>query len=128
MAAIGITQLERIDFFKTKRQKIVNRYIQELNTLDDVNFLDLDFNEVLSHIIVLKVKNRDELREYLVKNNIECGVHYKPNHMHTKYVETFSLPVTENIYANILSLPCHVDLTESEHSFVIEKVKEFYEG
>ena len=127
MAAFGIAQLERIDFFKTKRQKIVNKYIQELNALVDVNFLDLNFNEILPHIIVLKVKNRDKLREYLVKNNIECGVHYKPNHMHTKYVETFSLPVTEDIYTNILSLPCHVDLTKSEQNFVIEKVKEFYD-
>ena len=127
MAAIGMAQLERIDFFKTKRQKIVNKYIKELSVLIDVNFLDFNFNEILPHIIVLKVKNRDQLREHLVKNDIECGIHYKPNHMHTKYAEKFTLPVTESIYTNILSLPCHVDLTKREQDFVIKKIKEFYE-
>jgi len=127
MAAIGIAQLERIDFFKTKRQKVVNKYINELDVLIDVNFLDFNFNEILPHIIVLKVKNRDQLREYLVKNNIECGLHYKPNHILTKYASNYSLPVTENIYKSILSLPCHFDLTNKEQNFVIRKVKEFYE-
>ena len=60
-------------------------------------------------------------------NDIECGIHYKPNHLLSKYNSTFDLPVTEEIYGQILTLPCHYDLTDSEQKYVIEKIKEFYE-
>ena len=80
----------------------------------------------MPHIFVIKCKNRDKLREYLLKNNIECGVHYKPNHLLSKYKINSSLLVTERIYEEILTLPCHFDLNIDEQSFVIENIKEFY--
>jgi dTDP-4-amino-4,6-dideoxygalactose transaminase len=62
----------------------------------------------------------------LIQNDIECGVHYKPNHLLSKYKTEYKLIVTETVYEQILTLPCHVDLTKEEQEFVIQKVKEFY--
>jgi len=65
-------------------------------------------------------------QEYLIKNNIECGIHYKPNHLLTKYKIDYALVVTERIYNQIITLPCHYDLTNEEQSYIIDKIKDFY--
>ena len=126
MASIGIVQVSRVDEFRSKRQQIAKKYIQTLSGIKEIRFLDFDFNEVLPHIFVIKATKRDGLREYLISNNIECGVHYKPNHLLSKY-KADCLPITEKVYEEILTLPCHFDLTEDEQNRVIQKIKEFYE-
>ena len=127
MAAIGIVQVDRLEEFRNKRQSIAKRYIKELTDIKEIKFLDFNFDEILPHIFVIKAKNRDELREYLIENNIECGIHYKPNHLLSRYKVDNNLPITEKIYKEILTLPCHVDLTLEEQNKVIEKIKAFYE-
>jgi len=126
MASIGITQLDRIHEFKVKRQNIAKKYKKALNDLDQIEFLDINLEEVLPHIFVIKTKHRDELKKYLLKNNIECAIHYKPNHLHTKYRDSLDLPVTEKIYQKILTLPCHFDLTNDEQDIIIRKIREFF--
>ena len=127
MAAIGIVQIDRLDDFKIKRQQIAKTYTKKLNNINAISILNFDFNDVLPHIFVIKAENRDGLREYLIKNNIECGVHYKPNHLLTKYNLGYNLPITEKIYEQILTLPCHYDLTKDDQDYVIGKIKKFYE-
>ena len=75
---------------------------------------------------MVKADNRDSLRDFLIKNEIECGLHYKPNHLLTKYRTNFNLPVTEEIYDQLLTLPCHVDLEKIQQDYVIDKIKKFY--
>ncbi|MEI8602894.1 DegT/DnrJ/EryC1/StrS family aminotransferase [Shewanella sp. PP-Sp27a-2] len=125
-AAIGIEQLKRLQIFKNKRQSIVQSYIDAFRNFENVKFLALDYNSIMPHIFVVLVDDRDGLREYLLSKNIECGIHYKPNHLLTKYKIEFPLPITEAIYSRILTLPCHFDLSQVEIDTVIEKVKEFY--
>lgn len=127
MAAIGIVQIDRLNDFKVKRQTIAKAYCKALNDVEHIELLNFNFDEVLPHIFVIKAQKRDELREFLLSNNIECGIHYKPNHLHTKYETIFTLPVTEQVYNEILTLPCYFDLTKDEQSIVINKIREFYE-
>ena len=124
--SLVIAQIDRIDDFRQKRQNIAKKYLEELKNIKEIEFLDFDFDEVLPHIFVIKTKKRDELREYLINNNIECGIHYKPNHLHTKYKSDLRLPITDQIYEKILTLPCHFDLTNEEQNIVINKIKAFH--
>jgi len=126
MAAIGIEQLKKVESIREKRYSIVQRYIEELKDLDQIEVLDFDFEDIISHIFVIKAKRRDELREYLINNNIECGVHYKPNHLLSKYKVDYELPVTKMIYEEILTLPCHYDLELEDQNRVIKTIKDFY--
>lgn len=128
MAAIGIAQLKRIESFKTIRQKIVNIYIQHLAEIKDVSLLELDYKFIMPHIFVIKVESklRDALKKYLEKNNIQVGIHWYPNHLHTKYATSLKLKNTEKVFGEILSLPCHCDLTTNEQHFVIQKIKDFF--
>lgn len=126
MAAIGIVQLSRIALFQKRRQAIVFRYLEELKCLRQVKILAFDYEEIMPHIFVICAEERDELKAFLANNGIESGVHYKPNHLLSKYAGTSSLPLTEALYHEILTLPCHYDLSEDEQRYVIEKIKEFY--
>jgi len=126
MASIGLVQIDRIDAFRASRQKIVSRYLSELQTVEHVTSLELEYEELLPHIFVVKVVNRNKLREYLDSNGIETGLHYKPNHLLTKYARNECLPITERLYKNVLTLPCHHDLKDEEQEFVLKKIKDFY--
>ena len=126
MAAIGTVQIGRIVTFKNKRQEIALNYIDGLKNIDEIEFLKFNFIDVLPHIFVIKCQNRNKLREYLINNNIECGVHYKPNHLLSKYKINYCLSITESIYESILTLPCHTDLTIGEQNKVISIIKDFY--
>ena len=89
--------------------------------------LNLNYKEIIPHIFVIKVKNRDGLRDYLLKSGIECGIHYKPNHMLSMYSNSLiKLPITESLYKEIISLPCHVDLSSLEQDYVTQKIGKFY--
>lgn len=127
MAAIGIVQLDRIDDFKQKRRQIATTYLKELKSIPQINFLDFNYGEVLPHIFVVKAAQRDQLREYLILHNIECGIHYKPNHLLKKFRTTYTLPISEQIYEQILTLPCHFDLSYSDQMYVIDTIRKFYD-
>jgi dTDP-4-amino-4,6-dideoxygalactose transaminase len=126
MAAIGREQLKKIDMIERKRQSIVKYYVEALKDIEEVQILDFEYENIISHIFVIKAKNRDALREHLINDNIECGVHYKPNHLLSKYQTDYALEVTERIYEEILTLPCHVDLESKDQNRVVKSIKEFY--
>lgn len=125
-AAIGRVQLTRLESFRTKRQAIAKRYTDALCHVKGIELLDYDFSEILPHIFVIKAQKRDDLREFLISHQIECGIHYKPNHLLTKYKTTYDLPITEHLYEQVLTLPCHFDLTDEEQEYVMNKIEEFY--
>ena len=127
-AAIGIEQLKKLDKFRAKRQSIAKYYLKNLESIKEINTLKLNYDEIIPHIFVVKAEDRDALRDFLTKNKIECGIHYKPNHLLTKYKSNISLPVTEEIYEQLITLPCHVDISKDELEYVINKIKEFYSG
>ncbi|UPQ88125.1 DegT/DnrJ/EryC1/StrS family aminotransferase [Vibrio sinaloensis] len=121
-AAIGRVQLTRIDEFRRRRQELVNIY---LNNLDLVP-LELDYQDIMPHIFVVRAKCRDELREYLTDSGVEVGVHYKPNHMLSLYRGEFPLPITETLRNELISLPLHCDLSSEDVLHVCQLINGFY--
>ena len=127
-AAIGCEQLKRFPHISQKRREIARRYVEMLNGIAGIELLQLNYRNIVPHIFVAKVKDgkRDFLRSFLIENKIECGIHYYPNHMLTKFKTPYNLPATERVYREILSLPCHLDLTEKDQNYIISKIKEFF--
>ena len=73
-------------------------------------------------------ERRDELQEFLKEKGVRTLIHYPiPPHKQQCYEEWngMSLPVTEKIHAQELSLPISPVLTDSEASQIIESVCEF---
>lgn len=127
-AAIGIAQLSRLNEFREKRQNIVRLYLANLVDVPQINFFDLDYECILPHIFAIKVEQRDTLRKFLEDHNIETGIHYKPNHLLSKYCSSYSLSNAEAVYKKIITLPCHFDLKSSEVMHVCTLIKSYFYG
>jgi dTDP-4-amino-4,6-dideoxygalactose transaminase len=129
MAAIGREQLKKIDHFSQCRQSSVARYRKELACLAGLTFLDLDYENIVPHIFVVRVLNgrRDALMDHLRANNIECGIHYQPNHLLNYFFTDYPLPISETLISEFLTLPLHAELTEDELTKVIWAVSNFLE-
>jgi UDP-2-acetamido-2-deoxy-ribo-hexuluronate aminotransferase len=83
------------------------------------------------YVITLKNKvERDLLKKFLEKNQIECKIHYpKPIHKYrcfSKYSFTKKLKISEDQSNKILSLPCNHFMSEKEVKFVVKKIKQYF--
>lgn len=128
MAAIGIQQLKKITKFANKRKQIATAYDKLLSSNQNIKFLNRDYKNVVPHIYVVRIKDlidRDGLREAMLNEGIEIGVHYNPNHFLTffKLNKNIVLPVTEKVYKEIISLPIHPDVSNDDVEFVIRTLK-----
>ena len=130
-ASIGIVQLERFqEEFKEKRQSMAAKYHEELSGIDGLILFPNDYDEVVPHIFPIRVLNgeRDGLRQFLLDNKIECGVHYYPNHLLSYYGNMEGkLPVSEKLYEELLTIPLHPDISMTEQEYIIEKTGSYFE-
>jgi dTDP-4-amino-4,6-dideoxygalactose transaminase len=132
LAAIGRVQLRR--FPGELAPARVNRALQYRQRLGDVSalrFLDADLGEVIPHIQPVRVLNgqRNALREFLGTRGIETGIHYQPNHLLSLFGGgRVSLPVTEQLYGELFSLPLHPLLDETEVMWICDQIKAFLSG
>jgi len=128
MAAIGIQQLKKFNKFAVLRKQIAIKYDKLLSLNQNIKFLNRDYKNVVPHIYVVRIKglnNRDGLREAMNKKGIEIGVHYTPNHLLSffKSNQTNKLPITDKVYKEIISLPIHPDINNSDIENVISTLE-----
>jgi dTDP-4-amino-4,6-dideoxygalactose transaminase len=127
-AAIGMVQLKRFENeFRPMRQKLAKRYTEMLKDERGIILFSDDYDEITPHIFVIRIldRKRDKVRANLLNNSIECGIHYLPNHILTYYGGgKTSLPITERIYGEILSIPLHPEISFEDQDFIVQKIKE----
>jgi len=125
-AAIGRVQLRKFSSFKKNRQYLAERYVEFLKNIDGVEIFKKNYNNIVPHIFSIKVMNgrRDKLMQYLNDSHVECGIHYYPNHL-LSYYKSGILPVTEDIYNQLLTLPLHPNLTRAQQDTVISSIRKF---
>jgi dTDP-4-amino-4,6-dideoxygalactose transaminase len=129
MAAIGRTQLGRLEEeFAPRRRGLARCYRAALAGLPALSLfahqVDGDTG-IVPHIFPVRITDnlRDAVRQALATVGIETGIHYKPNHLLTKYrAQRDPLPVTEQLYAEILSLPLHPLVSDADQGEVIAVV------
>ena len=126
-AAIGIVQIRKLkEKFAAKRIKLKELYINELNNIDNIKLQKFENNtHIIPHIFPIRVlnKKRDYIKKSLEKNNIQTGLHYKPNHLLTKFKTKYKLPVTEKIYEEIMTLPLHPEMNSDEVKYICSIIK-----
>ena len=118
-AALGISQLKRLDSFVLRRREIAKRYFDELNN-SVLPYQHLDTNSSW-HLFVIKTKDRKEVFERLKKQGIMTQVHYIPVIKQPIY-NYKKLENSDNFYKNCLSIPIYADLTNEEQSKVISSL------
>lgn len=126
-AAILDAKLKGLDVANQRRKEIAAMYI---NKVKNPNVLIPDGGERDSvwHVFPVLCKRRDELKQYLATHGVETQVHYPiPPHRQRCYAQwpVMSLPITERIHREELSLPCHQAMTNEEASMVTDLLNAF---
>jgi dTDP-4-amino-4,6-dideoxygalactose transaminase len=127
--AIGLAQLKKVDKFISRRREICKKHNDPFQAESNIKLLRVDYTTVAPHIYVIQVENnlRGALQQYLKKRNIEIGISYIPNHLHSFYKQdNLNLPETEKAYEEILTLPLHYKLSDSNVDRVITCAHEFF--
>ena len=123
MASIGITQLKRINIFTSKRQALAKLYDSLFKDNDYIQPLVRDYNNIVPHIYVVRIKGlvkKNELRDSMLKLNIQTGSHYQPNHLLSLFNKSGDCPITEKVSKELISLPLHTSLTKKQVKFVLQ--------
>ena len=117
-AAILRVKLNYLDDWNNKRRKSALLYNELLANSEVIIPIEKSYARHIYHLYVIRSRNRDELQNYLKNNSVQTYIHYPiPVHKQQAYSEynnQYSLPITEKITKEIVSLPMHPFLTEEE--------------
>ena len=120
-AAIGLVQLQKIKKMNNKRKSIAKIYDKELNASKKIPFT----STCVYHLYWICVRDRKIFRKKLLEKGIETGTHYKRIHQMSLYKKSVKLPLTEKIAKEIVTIPIHPNLTESQIDYIVKTVNRF---
>ena len=133
-AALGISQMQRLDEFVKRRQYLAHRYHQRLADLPVV--LPWQHHDTMSswHLYVVRLKldqitkTHRQVFEALRQMGIGVNLHYIPVHTQPYYqqlgFEWHDFPNAEQYYREAVSLPLHYGLNETDQDRVIQALQE----
>ena len=127
-AAFLNIKLRYIDSENLRRQEIASYYINNIKN-DKIILPSLgDVGEQVWHLFVIRTSERNELENYLKEYEIQTLIHYPiPIHKQKCYQEmnNISLPITEKIHREVLSLPISPVMSNEEVVKVVEIINKF---
>ncbi len=129
-AAILTVKLKYLDEDNQKRKEIAQIYDQ-LPTQNIQIPKRRENSTHVFHLYVCRLKNRDELKQYLEKHNIFPGIHYpSPIHLQPAYKDgieiSSNMHVTESICNEIISLPMYPELSHEDAQSVVTTINSFF--
>jgi dTDP-4-amino-4,6-dideoxygalactose transaminase len=131
LAALGSSQLERFDEFKSNRQQIWNSYNSELRKNP---YLVLpakkDFVDPFWHLYSLRIpsKSRLDFFNHMKRNDINVQVNYFPVHLQPVFRSSKSISNLNNsieYYNGEISLPIYSELDSNQQLQIIEVINKF---
>jgi UDP-4-amino-4,6-dideoxy-N-acetyl-beta-L-altrosamine transaminase len=136
-AALGISQLERLDNYVEKRQEIAKKYDELFKEIP----LQLPFQHPDSyssyHLYPIRVKetnkniNQRQVYDDLQSAGINVNLHYIPVYRQPYYemlgFKSGYCPEAELYHREVVSMPIYPSLTNEQHEFVISTVKTIFE-
>jgi len=129
-AAILRVKLAHLDDCNRRRAALAERYLAAFAGLPLVLPQVAEGMSAVWHLFVVRTPRRDELAKFLAARGIGSIVHY-PVPPHRQEACTAlgygqgSLPITERIHREVLSLPLHPHLEEARQDLVIAAVRDW---
>jgi dTDP-4-amino-4,6-dideoxygalactose transaminase len=129
-AAILSVKIKKLDEMNNNRIAIAKKYTEGIINKTILTPQVRPGAQHVFHLYVIRSSHREQLKNYLIENNIGFGIHYEfPIHLQDGYkflnVKQGSLPETEQRSKEILSLPIFPQLKSNEINFVIETLNSF---
>jgi len=138
-AALGISQLKRVEEINKRRIEAAHYYTQKLKEINGIipPYEAKDRTHIY-HLYVIKVTekygiDRDELYKRLSAKGIGLSVHYTPLHLLTFYKRKLGyregdFPIAEKISKEILSLPLFPTISKTQIDYVVKEISEIAKG
>jgi len=127
-AAVGLTQLDRLDDRRDRKRALLRRYRDGLEPIDGIEPLHGEIDAAYPFLCVVRVLGgrRDELAAHLARDGIQAWVHFVPCHHQPAFGAGHGeLPVTDLLAGELLTLPLHHALTDDDVELVIDSVAAF---
>lgn len=131
-AALGVSQIEKVDALIAKRREKAGYLKNSLAGIKDIFIPDVP--ESIFHVfqefhIRTRPELRDKLKDYLAQKGIGTRVSFPPIHLSRYYKDVLgynvSLPITEKVSSETLTLPLYPDLTQPEMDYIVQQIKTF---
>ena len=127
-AALGISQINKLDDFVSERHKIAKMYNKALSLFDYVITPYQDPNTYSSfHLYIIRInqetgKNRKVIFERFRNNGINVNIHYIPVYKQPFYKQFNykELPNSEKYYSEAISIPIFPGLNKKQFKFIIK--------
>jgi perosamine synthetase len=124
-AAIGLGQLENIDFIQKRRYEISNKYFELLQEIEEVELPSKEFStNTVCWIFNIFLRNksliyRDEVMLLMDRLGIETRPVFYPMHVLPPYRSSQKFPVSDSWTHRGISLPTHCNLTDDDQVRVV---------
>ncbi len=133
-AALGCSQMERIEEILEKREKVAGKYGEKLVEIEEVEvpFVSPDTTKVSWFVYVVRLDwkiNRDKVIKHLNEEGVQCKPYFTPIHLQPFYRKLFGynkgdFPITEDVSSRTIALPFFTNLKEGQIDYVVGKLKE----
>lgn len=129
-AAIGLVQLKKLERLNGRRREVAAWYSERFK---DIDWLELPQEKIYAksawHLYQIKLPDeasRDRMIGHLKDHNIAPGVHYYPCHLQPSYIHhRAEVPLTDQVWKRILTLPIHPNLSDDDLERVTSCVQSF---
>jgi len=130
-AAVLNVKLKYLNEWSQKRRAIAKTYQEKLKGLDSIQLPEVDVgNEHVYHLFVIRSKKRDALKTYLRSKGVETMIHYptalpfEPAYSRFGF-QPKDFPVAFQLQQEVLSLPCHPQLTHEDVAYICDYIYQF---
>lgn len=137
-AALGLSQLKRVDHYVAKRHEIADIYDRCFSDLPITTPVRPDYCYSSFHLYVIQLDtrnnklNRLQVFDALRSKNIGVNVHYIPIHLQPFYrnlgFNPGDFPAAEDYYRRAISIPIFPTLQVAEQEFVVQAITEALQG
>ena len=135
-AALGISQIGKLDKIIDKRQKNASYIIKGLERNSEIILpRALEKFEHIYQLFTIRLNNkkiRNELHDYLTEKKIFSKIYFEPIHLSMFYRRKFGfkegdLPITEKLSEQVLTIPLYPNMTKEEMDYLVNSILEFFE-
>ena len=126
-AAILRVKLRHLDEWNQKRRQHADFYLESFANSDLKPLAIHEDAEAVWHLFVVRVSDREAFQQKLKEEGIATGVHYPvPLHLQPAYehfqIPSSSLPITERVANEVVSLPMYPELASDELESVVNAI------